>query len=63
MGINTLLAQFELCTRHGRVYNPAMPQSVSTSEDKKTPWGSFTSLVIIQSMNSLNEKGVQFLLI
>lgn len=40
-----------------------MPQSVSTREDKKTPWGSFTSLVIIQSMNSLNEKGVQFLLI
>ena len=30
---------------------------------KKTPWGSFWSLVVIQSMNSLNEKGVQFLLI
>ncbi len=29
----------------------------------KTPWGSFWSLVVIQSMNSLNEKGVQFLLI
>ncbi len=29
----------------------------------KTPWGSFWSLVAIQSMNSLNEKGVQFLLI
>ncbi len=30
---------------------------------EQTPWGSFWSLVIIQSMNSLNEKGVQFLLI
>ncbi len=29
----------------------------------KPPWGSFWSLVAIQSMNSLNEKGVQFLLI
>ncbi len=29
----------------------------------RTPWGSFWSLVVIQSMNSLNEKGVQFLLI
>ena len=31
--------------------------------EKKTPWGSFWSLSFIQSMNSLNEKGVQFLLI
>ena len=29
----------------------------------KTPWGSFWSLTVIQSMNALNEKGVQFLLI
>ncbi len=29
----------------------------------RTPWRSFWSLVAIQSMNSLNEKGVQFLLI
>lgn len=29
----------------------------------KTPWGKFWSLSIIQSMNSLNEKGVQFMLI
>lgn len=40
-----------------------MPQSVITKEKGKTPWGSFWSLVVIQSMNSLNEKGVQFLLI
>lgn len=31
--------------------------------DKKPDWGAFWSLVVIQSMNSLNEKGVQFLLI
>lgn len=30
---------------------------------EKTPWGSFWSLTVIQSMNALNEKGVQFLLI
>ncbi len=29
----------------------------------RTPWGAFWSLVAIQSTNSLNEKGVQFLLI
>ena len=29
----------------------------------KSPWGAFWSLVVIQCMNSLNEKGVQFLLI
>ena len=29
----------------------------------RTPWGSFWSLTVIQSMNALNEKGVQFLLI
>lgn len=40
-----------------------MPQSVSSPDKKNVPWGSFWSLVIIQSMNSLNEKGVQFLLI
>ncbi len=34
-----------------------------TQEGQKTPWGAFWSLVVIQSMNSLNEKGVQFLLI
>lgn len=33
------------------------------SEVSKTPWGSFWSLTVIQSMNALNEKGVQFLLI
>ncbi len=33
------------------------------SAGEKTPWASFWSLVVIQSMNSLNEKGVQFLLI
>lgn len=31
--------------------------------EQKVPWKSFWSLVIIQSMNSLNEKAVQFLLI
>ncbi|MDO5471061.1 MAG: MFS transporter [Akkermansia sp.] len=35
----------------------------STPQRTKTPWGSFWSLSIIQSMNSLNEKGVQFMLI
>ncbi len=30
---------------------------------KSVPWGSFWSLVLIQCMNSLNEKGVQFILI
>ncbi|MBQ8516386.1 MAG: MFS transporter [Akkermansia sp.] len=40
-----------------------MPQSVSSPGKKNAPWGSFASLVVIQSMNSLNEKGVQFLLI
>ncbi len=30
---------------------------------EKPDWGAFWSLVVIQSMNSLNEKGVQFLLI
>lgn len=33
------------------------------SERTSPPWFSFWSLVVIQSMNSLNEKGVQFLLI
>lgn len=33
------------------------------SADSNTPWGSFWSLTVIQSMNALNEKGVQFLLI
>ena len=33
------------------------------SQTKQTPWRSFWSLTVIQSMNSLNEKGVQFLLI
>ncbi len=38
---------------------------MQTAENKpsKTPWGSFWSLTVIQSMNALNEKGVQFLLI
>lgn len=31
--------------------------------NEQTPWRSFWSLTVIQSMNSLNEKGVQFLLI
>ncbi len=38
-----------------------LPQDTRT--EGKPPWGSFWSLVVIQSMNSLNEKGVQFLLI
>ncbi len=38
-------------------------QSAMSENQGKTPWGSFWSLVVIQSMNSLNEKGVQFLLI
>lgn len=29
----------------------------------RTPWGSFWSLTAIQSMNTLNEKGVQFVLV
>lgn len=33
------------------------------SKNNETPWGSFWSLTVIQSMNALNEKGVQFLLI
>ncbi len=41
-----------------------MSQSPQTGQvDGKPPWGFFWSLVAIQSMNSLNEKGVQFLLI
>ncbi|MGN0828566.1 MAG: MFS transporter [Akkermansia sp.] len=35
----------------------------ATDSSPRTPWGSFWALVVIQSMNSLNEKGVQFLLI
>ncbi len=38
-----------------------MQKAENASE--KTPWGSFWSLTVIQSMNALNEKGVQFLLI
>lgn len=41
------------------VYNAPM----ATPQEKNIPWGSFWSLVAIQCMNSLNEKGVQFLLI
>ena len=37
-------------------------QTLANAPDK-TPWGSFWSLTVIQSMNALNEKGVQFLLI
>lgn len=40
-----------------------MAEHMSANGNGKTPWGSYWSLVIIQSMNSLNEKGVQFLLI
>lgn len=40
-----------------------MNKSTSPDAEKQVPWGSFWSLVVIQSMNSLNEKGVQFLLI
>ncbi len=36
---------------------------MKTDDKKSTPWKSFWSLTVIQSMNSLNEKGVQFLLI
>ncbi len=35
----------------------------SQQTGQRTPWGAFWSLVAIQSTNSLNEKGVQFLLI
>ena len=45
-----------------RVYNARM-QTPENTESGKTPWGSFWSLTVIQSMNALNEKGVQFLLI
>ena len=38
-------------------------QTPENTESGKTPWGSFWSLTVIQSMNALNEKGVQFLLI
>lgn len=38
-------------------------QQSNEIEAGKVRWGSFWSLVVIQSMNSLNEKGVQFLLI
>ena len=38
-------------------------QVESSSEEHKVRWGSFWSLVLIQAMNSLNEKGVQFLLV
>ena len=41
---------------------PALMQPAADSSPR-TPWGSFWALVLIQSMNSLNEKGVQFLLI
>ena len=44
------------------VYNARM-QTPENTESGKTPWGSFWSLTVIQSMNALNEKGVQFLLI
>lgn len=47
----------------GRCIILPMPPSVSNSGKKAVPWGSFWSLVVIQSMNSLNEKGVQFLLV
>lgn len=40
-----------------------MNETSATDSDKQVPWKSFWSLVVIQSMNSLNEKGVQFLLI
>lgn len=36
---------------------------MNSSAKTTTPWRSFWSLTVIQSMNSLNEKGVQFLLI
>lgn len=36
---------------------------MNSQPGKKTPWASFWSLSFIQSMNSLNEKGVQFMLI
>lgn len=38
-------------------------QQSNEIEAGKVRWGSFWGLVVIQSMNSLNEKGVQFLLI
>ena len=40
-----------------------MDATTQAAPRRKTPWGSFWSLVVIQCMNSLNEKGVQFLLI
>ncbi len=36
---------------------------MADSPPDKSPWPSFWSLSVIQSMNSLNEKGVQFMLI
>ena len=39
------------------------PMQTPANAPDKTPWGSFWSLTVIQSMNALNEKGVQFLLI
>ena len=44
----------------GCIINPMQQQEQTPG---KTPWGSFWSLTVIQSMNALNEKGVQFLLI
>ena len=43
------------------VYNARMQPTENANG--RTPWGSFWSLTVIQSMNALNEKGVQFLLI
>lgn len=37
--------------------------SEESAKEDKVPWRSFWSLVFIQCMNSLNEKGVQFILI
>lgn len=36
---------------------------MNTTSSARSPWGAFWSLCVIQSMNSLNEKGVQFMLI
>ena len=40
-----------------------VPMQAQANSSDSTPWGSFWSLTVIQSINALNEKGVQFLLI
>lgn len=51
------LGHFQTSLFRSVVYNGRSMEQV------KPKWGAFWSLVVIQSINSLNEKGVQFLLI